>query len=42
MQDKHINKKQDTAQHETSRGKNHKATQNKNCTRTTALERSVA
>ena len=39
---KHENKEQGKTQHETSRSKNHKVTQSKNNTRTTALERSVA
>ena len=37
--EKHENKKQVKIQHEAPRGKNHKATQNRNNTRTTALER---
>ena len=38
----HENKEQGKTQHETPRSKNHKALQNKNNTKTTALERSVA
>ena len=40
--EQHENKEQGESQHETPRIKHHKAIQNKNNTRTTALERSVS
>ena len=39
---KHEDKEKDKRKHEASRSINHKATQDKNNTETTALERSVA
>ena len=40
--EKHKNKEHDKTKHDTPRSKKHKATQNKNNTSTTALDRSIA